>query len=73
MQSFQFGRKTAFNQYCFKLIYFISFTTITKQEMTAYTKLQIIHIGTDVHIRVQGTSRGKHPSKLLISLYFGLK
>ena len=27
--------------------------------MTAYTKLQIIHIGTDVHIRVRGT-RGKH-------------
>ena len=32
--------------------------------MTAYTKLQIIHIGTDVHIRVRGTC-GKHLSELL--------
>ena len=37
--------------------------------MTAYTKLQIIHIGTDVHIRVQGT-RGKLLSELLVSMYF---
>jgi len=27
-------------------------TTITKQVMAAYTKLRIIHIVTDVHIRV---------------------
>jgi len=67
------GEKQLLINIVFKLIYFISFTTVTKQKMTAYTKLQIIHIGTDVHIRVQGTSRGKHPSKLLISLYFGLK
>jgi len=40
--------------------------------MTAYTQLQIIHIGTDVHIRVRGT-RGKLLSELLISVYFCLR
>ena len=34
--------------------------------MTAYTKLQIIQIGTDVHIRVWGT-RGKHLSDALLT------
>ena len=32
--------------------------------MTCYTKLRIIHVGTDVHIRVRGT-REKHLSELL--------
>ena len=54
MQSFRFGRNTI-TYIVFKLDFF---TTIPKQVMTAYTKLQIIHIGTDVHIRVRGT-RGK--------------
>ena len=40
--------------------------------MTAYTKLQLIYIGTDVHIRVRGT-RGKLLSELLVSVYFCLR
>ena len=36
---------------------------MTKQVMTACTQLQIIHIVTDVHIRVRGT-RGKHLCEL---------
>ena len=48
------------------------FTAITKQLMTAYTKLRIIHIVTDVHIRVRGTG-GKHLSELLVSVYFCLR
>ena len=40
--------------------------------MTAYTKLQLIYIGTDVHIRVRGT-RGKLLPELLVSVYFCLR
>jgi len=53
----------------FKLAFF---KAITKQLMTAYTKIRIIHIVTDVHIRVRGT-RGKHLSELLVSVYFCLR
>ena len=59
----------SYNLNCFKLDFF---KTITKQVMTAYTKLEIIHIGTDVNIRVRGT-RGKLLSKLLVSVYFCLR
>ena len=52
----------------FKLAFF---KAITKQLMTAYTKIRIIHIVTDVHIRERGP-RGKHLSELLISVYFCL-
>jgi len=40
--------------------------------MTAYKKLQMIHIGTDVHIRVRGT-RGKLLPELLVSTFFCLR
>ena len=57
--------KRAITYIFFKLDFF---TTITKQVIAAYTKLQIIHIVIDVLIRVQGT-RGKHLSGLLVSVY----
>ena len=52
MHSFRFGRKKAITYIVFKNFIFLK--TITKQVMTAYTNLQIIHIVTDVHIRARG-------------------
>ena len=65
---FDLGGKKSYNLHCFKLDFF---TTISKQVIAAYTKLQIIHIVIDVLIRVRGT-RGKHLSGLLVSVYFCL-
>ena len=55
---FDLGGIKAITYIVYKLDFF---SAITKQLMTAYTKLRIIHIVTDVHIRVRGT-RGKHLS-----------